>query len=498
MGKYTSVTVTGYNASPPPDDGTQVATNEITWAGIKTKIGDPLNTAIASVNTNIGTAFGKTAEGQILTKSGDYTVTTSDQGALIVVSATATITLPAAGTAGSSFRLTIKNTSTSGTVTITPNGTETIDGASTLALTSAQDVASIVSDGSNWQTVCDRITPTVQTRKNLLVNGDFRLWQRGTTISSSGAYVNNDDSYTADRWNLVSEANNTVNVARDSAAPPTGSLYNLKCTVQTANKQWGFVQIIEQLNCQRIIGSSAMHSFYAKTDGTAKINNLRAAIISWNSTADTVTSDVVATWHGSGTDPALAANWTYENTPSNLALTSSWQRFSLSASIDTSGATNVAVFIWVDDNDAAANDLLYLAQAQLEPGTTLSGFEYRPFQEEIMLASRYFWKTYDLDTTPGTSSTFVGAPEGTASTTTSQANGIQVFYPVPMRTTPTATTYGPSSGTASKLYQVASATEKNAEIHSTVSGTRVATVRNAEALTAVQLICTHIVADAEL
>lgn len=54
---YTTVAVANYNASPPSDDGSQVASNQVTWAGIKTKLGDPLNTAIASVNTNVNAAF---------------------------------------------------------------------------------------------------------------------------------------------------------------------------------------------------------------------------------------------------------------------------------------------------------------------------------------------------------------------------------------------------------------------------------------------------------
>lgn len=54
---YTSVTVTGYNASPPPDDGSQIASNKVTWSGQKTKLTDPLNTAIAQIDANVLAAF---------------------------------------------------------------------------------------------------------------------------------------------------------------------------------------------------------------------------------------------------------------------------------------------------------------------------------------------------------------------------------------------------------------------------------------------------------
>ena len=54
---YTPVTVTGYNSSPPPDNGSTGTDNQLTWAKHKTKLGDPLKTALESVNTNVTSAF---------------------------------------------------------------------------------------------------------------------------------------------------------------------------------------------------------------------------------------------------------------------------------------------------------------------------------------------------------------------------------------------------------------------------------------------------------
>ena len=65
---YGGTAVTGYNANPPPDDGTTVPTNLITWAGIKQKIGDPLNTFAAAIDSNLTAAFGKTLDGAVLSR----------------------------------------------------------------------------------------------------------------------------------------------------------------------------------------------------------------------------------------------------------------------------------------------------------------------------------------------------------------------------------------------------------------------------------------------
>ena len=54
---YTSVSISGYNANPPSDDGTQASQNEVEWAKHKTKLGDPLKTAIEAIDTNVSTAF---------------------------------------------------------------------------------------------------------------------------------------------------------------------------------------------------------------------------------------------------------------------------------------------------------------------------------------------------------------------------------------------------------------------------------------------------------
>ena len=58
---YTTVSITGYNANPPDDDGSQVASNEITWAKHKEKLGDPHNAAIEDIDTNVNAAFATVA-----------------------------------------------------------------------------------------------------------------------------------------------------------------------------------------------------------------------------------------------------------------------------------------------------------------------------------------------------------------------------------------------------------------------------------------------------
>lgn len=87
-------------------------------------------------------------------KTGAYTVVSGDLGAVINCTAnTFTVSLTAAATLGTGFWCWVWNTSNtvSHVITIDPNSTETIDGATTLILRRGEGVQ-IVCDGTNWQT----------------------------------------------------------------------------------------------------------------------------------------------------------------------------------------------------------------------------------------------------------------------------------------------------------------------------------------------------------
>ncbi len=56
---YTSISISGYNSSPPPDDGSQVSANEIVWQKHLDKIGDPLKTLAEAIDAALVTSFGK-------------------------------------------------------------------------------------------------------------------------------------------------------------------------------------------------------------------------------------------------------------------------------------------------------------------------------------------------------------------------------------------------------------------------------------------------------
>lgn len=145
---YSQPTLSGYNSSPPADDGSEVSANEVTWSKHKDKLGDPLKNFAQAIDSAVLAAFGKMMFNSVAAHSTNYTVQTSDQGKLLDCSNTITITLLSATSAGEYFAITVRNAST-GVITVDGNASELINGATTLTL-NEDEWAILVSDGSAW------------------------------------------------------------------------------------------------------------------------------------------------------------------------------------------------------------------------------------------------------------------------------------------------------------------------------------------------------------
>jgi hypothetical protein len=276
--------------------------------------------------------------------------------------------------------------------------------------------------------------------KNRLVNGSFDIAQRGTSFTSG---ANNDDTYNLDRWYVLSDGNDAVDITQTTTVP-TGAKYSIGLDVETVNKKFGIAQIIENVNCYDAIGGNVTLSFQAKVSATTKLDNVKCAIVAWSGTADTVTSDIISAWGAEGTNPTLIANATYENTPANLNVTTSWATYSVTANVDTASTANIIVFIWSDVTDTTAGDFLHITNAQLEVGTSATPFERRLFNQELANCQRYYQKSYAASVVPGSSTTSENADMVQTSwgnAATSEIAGGTWVLPVVMRSAPTGSIY---------------------------------------------------------
>lgn len=98
----------------------------------------------------------------VSSRSTTYTATTSDDVLTVSTSSAWTLTLYAAsGNSGKMLRV-IKTSSDTNELTIDPNSSETINGATTIKLKYQYDEVTLICDGTNWNIYAQIKTPTVQ------------------------------------------------------------------------------------------------------------------------------------------------------------------------------------------------------------------------------------------------------------------------------------------------------------------------------------------------
>jgi hypothetical protein len=264
--------------------------------------------------------------------------------------------------------------------------------------------------------------------KNYLINGGFAVAQRGTSFVSG---ANNDDAYTLDRWYILSDTNDVIDVTQETTTVPTNGQFAIALDVETANKKFGIATIIENKDVIGLVGNTVTFSFKAKVSSTTKLDNVKAAMVAWSGTADTVTSDIISAWGAEGTNPTLIANATYENSPANLSLTTSYATYSVSAAVDTASTKNLILFVWSDVTDTTAGDFLYIAESKLELGSTATAFVYAggTIQGELAACQRYYFRS-----TGGSAYSNYAVGVGYSTTVAEYT----LALPVQMRITPTS------------------------------------------------------------
>ena len=283
----------------------------------------------------------------------------------------------------------------------------------------------------------------VITPRNYVINGTFAVNQIVTPTTT-------DNSYPIDGWKLLLGAANAATFEQDTADVPTGAGYAAKLIVGSGNNnKFGLFCPIENKDMLSLRGSTcalrvALKATAGLVDGTGKI---RIGILEFTGSADAISGDPISAWNAEGTNPTLAANWAFANTPAAIAVTTAWVNYSVTAVSISASATNVAVLIWSDDTtNTQTTDILRIGGfVTLSRGSAYSVAHMAPFEEELRRCQRYFYKTFPQATAPAQNAGLDGAGYGIRG----DADGrIQIWYPVTMRVAPTVTLYNPSNTNA--------------------------------------------------
>jgi Carbohydrate binding domain len=249
--------------------------------------------------------------------------------------------------------------------------------------------------------------------KNKIINGDFNIWQRGTSFSNPAALA-----YNADRWYSYydgSGASFTISQQAFTAgtAPVAGyeSTYFARYNVTVAGSGASirhFAQKIEDV--RTLAGQTVTVSVWMKADSARTVYlNLGQSFGSGGS------SDV--SYNG----PAIT-------------LSTSWARYTFTTTLNNLGGKTIGagnyLFFYVLQPLNTTFTIDYWG-VQVEAGSVATPFTTasNTLQGELALCQRYYWRN-------SATSTYTPVAYGFATSSTNAA--ATIFFPVTMRTNPSS------------------------------------------------------------
>jgi hypothetical protein len=304
-----------------------------------------------------------------------------------------------------------------------------IDAKGDILTATAADTPARLAVGNNGETlVADSSTSTGlrytagTVQANPVLNSAMQNWQRGTSTSltASNAYT-----YVADRWATSTGANQACTISRQVTGDTTNlpfiqyALRYQRNSGQTGTTGLNLSQNFETVNSVAFAGKSITMSFYARAGANY-------------SAASSALSVFLAT--GTGTDQnQQTTGYSGQALPINgstAILTTTWQRFTFSATIGATATELCPIFQFTPVGTAGANDYYEITGVQIDIGSVALPFRTYAgtLQGELSACQRYYfrWNASNVNTVFLT---------GQAYTTTGSV--FTIAYPVAMRANPT-------------------------------------------------------------
>ena len=313
-------------------------------------------------------------------------------------------------------------------------------------------------DGSNQSTAA-----TPYGRKNLIINGDMRIAQRGTSSSS----YSTSGYPTIDRFQVNVSALGVYTVSQNTDVPTgQGFVSSLKMLCTTADASPAstdyltIVQKIEAQNLQHLkFGTSNAESltlsFWVKSNKTGTYVLMMYIPDSGRLLSKTYTIDSADTWEkktitvdGDTTGSINNDNGDGINLYWHLADGSNRTSGTPNTDWGAYSTSNEAAGQTVNLSDATSN-YFNITGVQLEVGTA-TPFEHRPYDMELARCQRYYEHNYNIGQTPGSVSTYPGGMGAWLNGfgTHSGQKGFQSDYKVTKRATPSVTFYDTDGNSA--------------------------------------------------
>lgn len=299
--------------------------------------------------------------------------------------------------------------------------------------------------------------------ENRIINGAFDFWQRGTSQTAIGYG-------SADRW-LNNTSGGTVTMSRQT--------FTLGDTLGS-NSPTFFLR--HSVSGQTLAASFAV--VQQRIEGVRSYAGQTITVLGWARRSSGSGNMAVEGFQSFGTGGSPSANVNAIN-PTTITLTSSWTAFAATLTVPsvsgkTLGTDNNDFFMvnfWTSagsDLNARTNSLglqtigvdLWGIHIKLGTHTTAAAALYKApeLQPELARCQRYYEKSYDLTTNPGTATT-VGAVESYFPIAAANGNIMPIPFVVQKRSAPTVTLYS-TSGAVNNIRDVGSALDRTAAVRS--------------------------------
>lgn len=199
--------------------------------------------------------------------------------------------------------------------------------------------------------------------KNYIINGNFDVWQYGTTFTSTIG-----GNFTADRWQLV-HTGTAVTAAQVPSANGSGN-YALQINGAAGNTSCLLSHKIESVNAAKLVSKTITVSVNSVVNSGT---NTVKWIAYYPSTADNFTSTTqIATGTFNVGSYYTKNTFTISNLPAGVA--------------------NGLQIIFLPNNGGAfTSGFITFLNVQLEEGSVGTSFEQRPYGLELSLCQRYYW-----------------------------------------------------------------------------------------------------------
>jgi len=289
--------------------------------------------------------------------------------------------------------------------------------------------------------------------RNRIVNPCGAITQAGLANTSDGNYTG------FDQWLALTQSNAVTPSQLTAVADGIPTMMRMDQANASAQRM-GWLQPLESRMVADLRSKTVALQFVARM---SVATTLRYAIIEWTGTADTITKDVVSDW----TKTTFTAGQFFAG--SNLTIAAAGSKALSSNALTTvdlsgqvsSSMNNILIFVWTDSAQAQNVKLdlgnVFFGQGAAAPST----FEPPTHGGDLRQCRRYYEKSYELETAPGSVAadgaevTFIAAGLSTAA----HLVGVSTRMSEHKRVLPTLTFYSASTGASGKAAEFNSGTD---------------------------------------